>query len=110
MSRTAITVTPITRAGVAPPSEATGDVAQGNTVPNDGNTFLLVRNSNGASTARVLTIRLSGGADGQSIVPRTVSIPAAASRYIGPFDTASYGTDLLLDPDHAELKIIAMNM
>lgn len=109
MARGVIAVTDITKAGVAPPAETDGDAVNFHTVPNsDGRTFLLVRNANGASTARVLTVVLSGAIDGFAPVPRTYSIPAGASRYIGPFDVGSYGSNLLINPDNAELKITAL--
>jgi hypothetical protein len=112
MARTAITPATVVRTGtgVAAPAEATGDVANGNSVANDGKTVLLVRNSNSGSTARVLTVRVTATVDGQSATARTYSIAAAASRYIGPFPTTQYGTSLLLDPDNAELKISALQI
>lgn len=110
MARGLITPTAVTRAGVAPPAETTGDATNFHYVPNDGSTILLVRNSNGASTARVLTVRIATVVDGQAVTSRTYSIAAAASRYIGPFDVATYGAQLLLDPDNAELKILALQV
>lgn len=107
MARVAVPVTTISRAGVAPASETTGDATNNHSVQNNGKTFLLVRNGNGASTARTVTLRLSGSYDGQSVTPRTVTIAAAASRYIGPFPTSTYGTSLLVDVEHADLKLSA---
>lgn len=108
MARTLITPAAVTRTGVSEPTEATGDVANGNYVPNDGVTILRVRNSNGASTARTLTMRVNTLVDGLAVTSRTVTVAAAGIKYIGPFPVATYGTQLLLDPDNAELKIIAL--
>jgi hypothetical protein len=107
VARAAIPVTIISRTGVAPVAETNGDPVNNHTVANDGRTVLLVRNSNGAAVARTLTVRLSGAVDGQGITPRTYSIPAAASRYIGPFGTTEYGTSMQVDVDNAELKLSA---
>ena len=111
MARSTLTVTSITKAGVAPPAETNGDPTNNHLLPNDGtNTFLLARNSNGASVARTLTVRLQGSVDGQAITPKTYSIPAGASRYIGPFDTARYGSSVQVDVDNAELKLTALRL
>lgn len=110
MARTLITPTAIVRAGVAPPAETTGDVSNGNYAPNDARTVILVRNSNGAATARTMSIGFAGTIDGQTITPRTYSIPAAASRYVGPFDVTTYGTTLKIDSDHAELKYVLLQL
>lgn len=107
MPRVAVPVTVISRAGVAPATETNGDPVNNHTVANDGRTVLLVRNANGSSTARTLTIRLPGAIDGQGITPRAYPIPAGASRYIGPFTTGDYGTSMQLDVDNAELKLSA---
>lgn len=110
MARVNVPVTTITRTGVAPAAEVNGDAAQGHVVANDGRTFLLVRNANGASTARTLTVVIQGAIDGFSPAPRTYSIAAGASRYIGPFDVASYGSLMQVNVDNAELKLSAYNL
>jgi hypothetical protein len=111
MARSTLTVTNITKLGVAPPAETNGDPANNHYLPNDGlKTFLLVRNANGSATARTLTVHLRGTVDGQSVTPRTYSIAAGASRYIGPFDTTKYGTNVEVDVDNAELKLSAFRL
>lgn len=111
MPRVAVPITALSRlAAVTPAAETNGDATNNHTVPNDGQTFLLVRNANASSTARVLTVRLSGARDGQSITPRTYSIPAGASRYIGPFPVSDYGTSMQVDVDNAELKLSAYRL
>jgi hypothetical protein len=71
--------------------------------------LLLVRNS-GSTVPRTVTLRLPGLTDGQSITPRTVSIPLSTSRYIGPFPTGDYGSSLQVDVDNAELKLLAFGI
>ncbi len=107
MPRVTVPVTTITRAGVAPASEVNGDATNNHQIANDGRTVLLVRNANGSSTARTLTVVIQGAIDGFAPTPRTYSIAAGASRYIGPFDTVAYGTLMQVNVDNAELKLSA---
>jgi hypothetical protein len=108
MARVAVPVTAITKAGVAPPAETNGDATNHHSVSNDSRTVLLCRN-NGAST-RTVSVLLSGTVDGQAITARSISIPTSASRYIGPFDTTRYGTTLLVNVDHADLRLSAFRI
>lgn len=107
MPRTPVPLTTITRAGIAPPAETNGDPANHHVIPNNGRVALLVRNAS-ESNARTLTLRVRGAIDGQPVTPRTVSIPAEASRYVGPFPVDQYGPRLELDVDNAELKLTAL--
>ncbi|MER7930497.1 hypothetical protein ABTY96_46565 [Streptomyces sp. NPDC096057] len=106
MARTAISVTQITRAGVAAGTEAAGDPTNNHVVPNNGKTILQVRNS-GSTVARTVTFRLPGVVDGQAVTPRAVSIPISSTRWFGPFPTGDYGSQLQVDVDNAELKLTA---
>ena len=112
MARAAINNADVVRTGtgVALPSETTGDPVNNHFVNNDGNVILIARNSNGASTARTVTVRLPGAVDGQTISPRTYSIPAGATRVIGPFPTGSYGTTMQVDVDNAELLLYTLRI
>lgn len=111
MARSALTINTISKIGLAVPTETNGDPVNNHLLPNDGTkTFLLARNSNGSATARTLTVRLQGSVDGQAITPKTYSIPAGASRYIGPFDTTRYGSSVEVDVDNAELKLTAFRL
>lgn len=107
MPRATLVATEITRAGVAAPAETTGDPSGNHQFANDGKSFLLVRNSNAGSTARTVTIETPGTVDAQAIADVAISIPAGASRYIGPFPPSVYNSDglVLVDVDHAELKL-----
>ncbi|MFF1709303.1 hypothetical protein [Streptomyces sp. NPDC058268] len=109
MPRVNVPVTPITRAGVAPPTEVNGDATNQHVVQNNGRMILLVRNS-GVTVARTVTLRIPSVVDGQTVTPRTVSIAQSASRYIGPFPTDSYGSSLQVDVDNAELKLLALGI
>lgn len=109
MPRVAIPVTQITRAGVAAPAETTGDPVNHHSVANNGRVILLARNS-GATVDRTITLHLTPIHDGQTVTPRTVTIPQSESRYIGPFDTGDYGASLQVDVDNAELMLTALRI
>lgn len=107
MARTPIAVAGVDTGG----SEATsvaGDPIAGNQMVNNGQSILLVRNANSATTARTLAIRLPNLVDGQDVVPKTWTIPAGEGRYLGPFPTSWYSRTLLIDPDHGDLRLTAL--
>lgn len=85
----------------------TGVPADGHKVVNRPGMFVDVKNTNGASTARVVSFVIPGGKDGQTIVPRTKSIAAGKTFRLGPWPQDSYGSTLLIDVDNAELTIVA---
>lgn len=105
-----VPVTSITRAGVAPATPTAGDATNGHTVANDGNVFILAKNTNGASTARTITFAFSKHVDGQTVSPVTHSLAAGASLYLGPFSTPDYGADLAITVSHAELVLSAYHL
>ena len=109
MPRTAITPVAISRTAYdrSTISATTGDAVNGHSVANAGRMWLEVTNTNGASTARTLTVHLPGSFDGQTVTPRTYSIAAGATMSIGPWPPESYSGSLLLDVDNAELHIAA---
>lgn len=109
MPRVNLPHTSISRAGVAPGAEVTGDPTNNHSTANDGRVFLLVRNS-GSTVNRVVTLQIPTVVDGQAVTARTVSIPQSTSRYIGPFPPADYGDTLTIDVDNAELKLTAYHL
>lgn len=110
MARGNLPLTQISRAGVAPASEVPGDAVNGHQMTNDGKAFVIVRNSNGGSTARIVTFHVPGTIDGQSATPRAVSIAAGATEYFGPFPANTYGRAVLIDVAHADLKLSAYHL
>lgn len=110
MPRVAVPLTSIARAGVAPATPTTGDATNNHTIPNDGAVFLLAKNTNGASTARTLTVHIAKTVDGQAATSRTYSLAAGASLYLGRWPASEYGSDLLVDVSHAELVLSAYHL
>lgn len=111
MPRTAIAYVEPAKAGTTYPAESTADVANGNSVlGNDGRIIVFCRNSNGASTARTVTITPTATVDGLAVAARTISVPAGTSMLIGPYDVATYGSTLQISGDNAELKFIPIHV
>jgi len=86
MARTALTVTQVTRAGVALPAAAAN--ADGHSVANDGSVILHIVNGGGAPIT--VTIVTPGTVDGLAIADREVIVAASANRLIGPFPREHY--------------------
>lgn len=104
-----IPVVSFTRNGTTMPLHVTGDVDQGHTMPNDGRTGLIVKNAD-AALEHVVTINLARTVDGQSVVPRTVSVPADTSVALGPFNPGDYGADVSIGVDSPSLSLIAVRV
>jgi hypothetical protein len=81
-----LTVTPVTRAGIDI-AGAAADVA-GDSFPNTGHEYLVVKNGSGAPITVTLDIKQT--VDGQAVTDPTVTIAAGASKIIGPFPTGIY--------------------
>lgn len=88
--------------------EANGDAVEGHYVVNSGKTKLLVRNANGAATARTVTFLFARTVDGQGVTSRVVSIPAGETWVFGPFDRNDYGSQLNFNVEHADIKLRAI--
>ncbi|MEV4738641.1 hypothetical protein [Streptomyces sp. NPDC049555] len=109
MPRVDVPVTSITRTGTAPAAEVNGDATNGHSLTNNGATWIAVRNS-GTTVARVVSAEYANTVDGQTVPSKTWSIPTSSTRYIGPFPVRLFGTTLLLDVDHTELKLSAYTL
>lgn len=110
MPRTNITVVEITRDGVAP-TEVAGDATNGNQFDHGARTFMRVRNADGAA-AHIVTIITPGTVDGLAIADRVVSVPASATRYIGPFTNDYRQPDgkVYVDVDSAQLNLAVFRL
>lgn len=85
----------------------TGDATNGHTIPNKPGLFLEVTNTNGASTSRTISFHLSGGTDGQGVVPKPTVVAPGKTIKLGPWPQDSYSGQLLVDVDNAELHFAA---
>jgi hypothetical protein len=109
VARVEIPTVAFTRGGTTMPTAIPGDVTNGHTLPNDGRVGLIIDNTD-AAVAHNVTINLARTVDGQSVVPRTESVPANTSKAFGPFSAADYGSDLSVDVDNASLTLIAVRV
>lgn len=104
MARVVVPVTEIVRAGTTPPSQVNGDA------PNDhyytGNTgqeyIEVVSSDGGAQTVTVKANPAISTVDGLTVSDLVISIPAGATRLIGPFKNATFSqnatNDIYFDP------------
>ncbi len=102
MPRTALTVTESSKAGTVLAAGTAADVANGNSVPNDGK--LLIVATNGGASTRTITITPAITVDGLAVSARTISLAASAVKLLGPYDTSTYSTTLAISADHADVK------
>jgi zona occludens toxin (predicted ATPase) len=110
MPRANITVVEITRAGVAP-TEVAGDVANGHQFDHGARTFLVARNAD-AGGAHTVTIITPVTVDSLAVADRQVSVPASATRYIGPFTSDYRQSDgkVYVDVDSAQLNLAVFRL
>lgn len=88
MARTARTVQQMSRAGLAP-SYVAVDNTNGETVPNNGTTFIHVKNTGGSPCT--VTVGTPGTQDGLAVADLTFSVPATTGdRMAGPFPAGIY--------------------
>lgn len=109
---TPITVNRISRTGLdlSTVSPVAADVSNGNSVANSGRVFIAVHNTNAGSTAHIITATLTGGKDGQTITPKSISVAATKTEYLGPWPTDIYTGTLVVNGAHAELLISAFEL
>lgn len=103
MSRVAIPVTKIVRTGTTPPSATVADHSNGMQFVNNGATWLEVISSDGGSqtVGFILGTGASALVDGLTLPEKTITIPAGATRLIGPFPPQLYnqsGSLVFVDP------------
>ena len=106
MAATAVTVNNIDhKTPLAKPSAVACDATNGNSAPNGGNLILELNNS-GASTYTV-TISFPNTVDGQSVTPLTYSLAAGATKLVGGWPPAFYGSTLTFQANNVAVTYIA---
>ena len=111
MPRTSITAAQASRAGTVLPAATAGDAVNGNAIANDGRTVLIVKNTNGAATARTITFQTAKPVVDDLTKPtRSETIPAGETQVFGPFPPTDYGTPLNFNVDNAELTVQAVRV
>lgn len=91
MARTVLSATVASTSGIRVHTgfDVAADVTNGNEFDNDGNVFLLVRNSDG-SVSHTVTFYAQGLIDGSSIPVKSVAIAANLIKWFGPFAPSRY--------------------
>jgi hypothetical protein len=102
MARTALTITDSSKAGTVLPAGTAADVANGNSLVNDGRTLIICTNA--GVTPRTITITPTVTVDGLTVAARTVALAASAVKVLGPYDIGTYSQVLAISADHADVK------
>lgn len=108
-ARTPVAVATLNRStGIVPTAYASSDNTNGNSVPNDGQTWLELSNTD--TVSRNVTVTPSRTVDGQAVTGVAHTLAAAALLKIGPFPVADYGGVLQVNTTAALLKIAAYRL
>jgi hypothetical protein len=107
MARTVLAVATLSRAGtrILGGFDVAADTVNQQEFPNDGATFLIVRNADGAAAHNV-TFYAQGAIEGNTIPIKTISIPLSSNRWFGPFASRLYNQangNIPIDGDSAQL-------
>lgn len=105
MARTPITPVQVTIAGAASMAVVAADVANGNSMLNNGRLKVGVTNADGAASHNfsITPTRPDGGGN---VTPVSTPIPANTTRpiWFGPYDTSAWGSTLLINGDNTNIK------
>lgn len=85
---------------MAMPAGEAADPTNGDTVANNGNTVLIVNNTDGAASHTV-TVNLARTVDGQAATPLTWTLAAGAERVAALGPATFYGSNVSLEADSA---------
>jgi hypothetical protein len=110
MARTGISSTRLSRVGVMALTPTTElDPVNGNYADNDGATLLHMENTAGA--ARDVTILIPTDVDMDlPVTSRTYTLSAGQIGLVGLFPRETYGGQLLVDVDGADVMVIAVSV
>jgi hypothetical protein len=90
MSRVAIPVSALDRTGVAQPAQTTADATNKHTLANPSSRTLLEIVSSDAGSQSVDFELVTAAVDGVTVPPKTVTVAAGATVYVGPFPKSFY--------------------
>lgn len=122
MARALLEPEEIVITGLADPTEEDGDPVDGHYFENGSGTRLVLRVRNAGASSHTLTIPIPGEVDAGIDKPdRDIVVGAGETQYVGPFDSSIYNqeddpdtlstsTAVYLDPDHADLKLVLLEI
>ena len=106
MAREAVTVDQPSTAGTVLTDPNVGVAADDFTIPNSGNTLVLVHNVS-VDTAHTVGVNITKTVDGQAVAEKTKSVPFGKYALFGPFPRDTYSANLQFNIDHADLVVQA---
>lgn len=108
MAATALTATEIgkTAATLAASPGVAANATDGNLVPNNGNTILLMNNTGGSTYA--VTVAFADTVDGQVVTPLSYSVPANTIHMVKLGAPSIYGTTTLVTAANVAVKLLAL--
>lgn len=80
-----------------------GDNVNGNAAPNGGNSILVMNNTAGSSGT--VTVAYSAQVDGQTVTPRTFTVPANTIQFVKLGPTNLFGTTVTVTPSASTIKL-----
>lgn len=108
MPRVVVPAVKASKSGINFTTPVTGDATNNHYYNNSGKTLLVAKNTNGASTARTVTILVTGTVDGNPATKAPISIPAGQEWVLGPYDVSNYGSQVSVNVEHAEVTLRAL--
>lgn len=107
MARVAIPTTTATTKGTVWAAEVNGDPTNHHYLQNSGRERFVVRNASG-TTGYDVTILFNKTVDGQAVTSYVEEIAFGTTQVFGPFDVENYGTQVLINVEHSDLKLRAI--
>lgn len=97
----AIPITTLSRDGITPPAQVSDSQTTMTLEPRDRRTWFEVTNT--AAVTRTVVIDTPATVDGLAIADVTITLPAGATRIVGPFGTTYGGTVNMTVPGTNEM-------
>lgn len=106
MARADLTVTSVSKSGVADPTATAGNATDGHKLANSGRTHIVVTNTS-ADTAYDVTFITKTTVDGLAVEDYVVEVAADSTVHFSGFQTTVYGSELWIDVENAALELKA---
>jgi hypothetical protein len=107
MPRTRIPIAGTSKSGVDAPQKEAADPANGNAINNSGGQTVLIL-GNAGTVNRTMQLQVTATVDGLPVNARAITVGPDQEMLCGPYPIWWYGDTLLLDPEHADLRISAI--
>lgn len=108
MARTNIDVFTTSRTDAGAPVPTAADAVNFNSSVNDGHTILVAHNTDAAS--HTVTVHITRTVDDVVPAPKTFTIAAGDTEYLGPWPTNDYSASIQYDADSALVTILPLQL